>query len=100
MKLRDAPDFLAPSISEPWLRKYQVLPGRTHPEMAGMQHGGYILSATRVFDDETANSFASATRANKRRKKAGGGERSRNEEKNVEQPKENDEGSKEVEPAA
>ena len=77
--LRSSPDFLAPSISEPWLRKYQVLPGRTHPEMAGMQHGGFILAATRVFDDAEASSFASGRRAAKRRKmenkKVEGGEK-------------------------
>lgn len=35
-------------ISEPWLREYQVLPSRTHPNMQMNAFGGYILSGTRV----------------------------------------------------
>lgn len=57
--MRPIRDFLSPSIVEPWLRKYQVLPGRTHPEMQGMGHGGYLLISTRVFDDPSANSSVS-----------------------------------------
>lgn len=67
-RLRNHPEFLAPNISEPSLRKYQVLPGRTHPEMNGMPHGGYILSTTRVIDDAQANSVQSFKRAIKKRK--------------------------------
>lgn len=33
------------SLHEPWLRKHQVLPGRTHPTMTtGAGAGGYVLS--------------------------------------------------------
>jgi tRNA (adenine-N(1)-)-methyltransferase non-catalytic subunit len=67
-RLRNHPSFLAPSISEPSLRKYQVLPGRTHPEMNGLPHGGYILQVTRVFDLIGANSVASGKKAHKKRK--------------------------------
>jgi len=42
---------LNPTIIEPWLRQYQVLPGRTHPEMNGTAHGGYIMHATRILDE-------------------------------------------------
>ena len=50
-------DYLAPTLTEPTLRKYQVLPGRMHPEMNGLPASGYILSATRVLaDDEPAPS--------------------------------------------
>ncbi|XP_052202415.1 uncharacterized protein LOC127808093 isoform X2 [Diospyros lotus] len=35
-------------ISEPWLREYQVLPSRTHPQMQMSAFGGYILSGTRI----------------------------------------------------
>ena len=52
----DMPDILNPTILEPWMRQYQVLPGRMHPEMNGIGHGGYILHATRVFDEPSANS--------------------------------------------
>lgn len=46
--LRTSPDFIHVTISEPWLRRYQVLPGRTHPEMNGTLGGGFMLSAIRV----------------------------------------------------
>ncbi|KAM0788425.1 hypothetical protein ACM66B_001561 [Microbotryomycetes sp. NB124-2] len=64
-KMRHHREFLAPSMTEPWLRRYQVLPGRTHPEMNGMQHGGFLLSAIRVFDNVNVES---ATSRVKRRK--------------------------------
>ncbi|KDE04895.1 hypothetical protein MVLG_04653 [Microbotryum lychnidis-dioicae p1A1 Lamole] len=54
--LRTSPHFLSPTLSEPWLRKYQVLPGRCHPEMNGLGHGGFLLTTTRVFDNPEANS--------------------------------------------
>lgn len=43
-------DFIQITISEPWLRKYQVLIGRTHPEMSGTHNGGFIFSAIKVFN--------------------------------------------------
>ncbi|GAV98795.1 Gcd10p-domain-containing protein [Lentinula edodes] len=55
-KLRNAPGFLGPSLTEGWLRKYQVLPGRTHPTMNSSGSGGYILHVIKVYDDPTANS--------------------------------------------
>ncbi|XP_028099982.1 tRNA (adenine(58)-N(1))-methyltransferase non-catalytic subunit TRM6-like [Camellia sinensis] len=39
-------------ISEPWLREYQVLPSRTHPQMQMSSFGGYILSGTRICSDD------------------------------------------------
>jgi tRNA (adenine-N(1)-)-methyltransferase non-catalytic subunit len=41
-------EFIQITISEPWLRAYQVLVGRTHPEMNGTHHGGFIFSAIKV----------------------------------------------------
>ncbi|OAV86667.1 hypothetical protein, variant [Puccinia triticina 1-1 BBBD Race 1] len=41
-------EFIQITISEPWLRVYQVLVGRTHPEMNGTHHGGFIFSAIKV----------------------------------------------------
>lgn len=35
-------------LTEPWLREYQVLPGRTHPCMQTNGFGGYILSGTKL----------------------------------------------------
>ena len=37
-------------LVEPWLREYQVLPQRTHPNMNMSGTGGYMLSATYVGD--------------------------------------------------
>lgn len=45
------------SITEPWLRKYQVLPGRTHPEMMTSATAGFILHATRVFTEHEAQEY-------------------------------------------
>ncbi|KAI9462425.1 Gcd10p-domain-containing protein [Lactarius psammicola] len=47
--LRFDPQYLAPSISESWLRRYQVLPGRTHPVMTTSGGGGYLLHATKMY---------------------------------------------------
>jgi len=55
-KLRAKQEYLGPSITESWLRQYQVLPGRTHPMMNTTGSGGYLLTAIKVFDDETASS--------------------------------------------
>ncbi|KAJ1735355.1 tRNA (adenine(58)-N(1))-methyltransferase non-catalytic subunit trm6 [Coemansia biformis] len=46
--LRGSPDFLNVQLSEGWLREYQVLPGRTHPQMSTSGGGGFILSAIRL----------------------------------------------------
>ncbi|KAG0300847.1 tRNA (adenine(58)-N(1))-methyltransferase non-catalytic subunit trm6 [Dissophora globulifera] len=48
--MRRCPDLLAPQVTESWLRKSQVLPGRTHPEMSTWGSGGSLLTATRVID--------------------------------------------------
>lgn len=49
--MRQIPRYLAPSITEGWLRRYQVLPGRTHPTMNTSGSGGFLLHAIKVFDD-------------------------------------------------
>ncbi|KAG0195655.1 tRNA (adenine(58)-N(1))-methyltransferase non-catalytic subunit trm6 [Mortierella sp. GBA30] len=48
--MRRRPDLLAPQLTESWLRKSQVLPGRTHPEMSTWGTGGSLLTATKVID--------------------------------------------------
>lgn len=48
-KLKDRPDFLGPTISEGFLRRYQVLPGRTHPTMNTSGTGGFILHTIKVY---------------------------------------------------
>lgn len=53
-KLRGDEEFINISVTEPWLRKYQVLPGRTHPEMTTSSTAGFILHALRVFGEVQA----------------------------------------------
>jgi len=47
--MRLIPGYLAPSITESWLRRYQVLPGRMHPMMNASGSGGFILHAIKVY---------------------------------------------------
>ncbi|GAA5985034.1 hypothetical protein JCM5350_003320 [Sporobolomyces pararoseus] len=62
MSLRANPLILQPTIHEPFLRCYQVLPGRTHPEMAGLTTGGgFLLSCIRVIDQGGVNSVRTGT---------------------------------------
>ncbi|KAJ7597462.1 Gcd10p family-domain-containing protein [Mycena floridula] len=46
--LRGFPEYLCPSVTESWLRQYQVLPGRTHPMMNTSGSGGFLLHAIKV----------------------------------------------------
>ncbi|KAG2225938.1 hypothetical protein INT45_006634 [Circinella minor] len=48
--MRKSTEFLAVDITESSLRQYQVLPGRTHPEMTTSAGGGYLLSAIKIID--------------------------------------------------
>ncbi|KAI6047888.1 Gcd10p family-domain-containing protein [Pisolithus marmoratus] len=48
-RMRQIPKYLAPSITEGWLRCYQVLPGRTHPTMNTSGSGGFLLHAIKVY---------------------------------------------------
>lgn len=50
VRMREIPTYLAPSVTEAWLRRYQVLPGRTHPTMNTSGSGGFLLHAIKVFD--------------------------------------------------
>ncbi|KAJ7170183.1 Gcd10p-domain-containing protein [Mycena filopes] len=47
--LRALPGYLGPSLTEVWMRRYQVLPGRTHPTMNTSGTGGFILHAIKVY---------------------------------------------------
>jgi tRNA (adenine-N(1)-)-methyltransferase non-catalytic subunit len=52
------------TISEPFLRDHQVLPGRTHPVMTTEANsGGYILSGTHVRKNKKNNSRISDVKA-------------------------------------
>ncbi|BGP14425.1 tRNA (adenine(58)-N(1))-methyltransferase non-catalytic subunit trm6 [Rhodosporidiobolus nylandii] len=72
LPLRSHPAILVPTIHEPFLRQYQVLPGRTHPEMQGMASGGFVLTCLRVLENEAANAAAFG----RKKRKGGNGERS------------------------
>lgn len=48
--MRRSRDFINADITESFLRQYQVLPGRMHPNMNMSAGGGYLLSAIRVID--------------------------------------------------
>ncbi|RDB29668.1 tRNA (adenine(58)-N(1))-methyltransferase non-catalytic subunit TRM6 [Hypsizygus marmoreus] len=55
-QMRGDPQYLCPSVTESFLRRYQVLPGRTHPMMMTSGSGGFVLHATKVYDDPSASS--------------------------------------------
>ena len=59
-RLRAHPSFVNVSVTESWLRRYQVLPARTHPEMNTSASGGYILHAVRILDTHEARAIAEA----------------------------------------
>lgn len=48
MCLQVSKEAVALQLQESWWREYQVLPGRTHPEMMTSGTGGYVLSGIRV----------------------------------------------------
>ncbi|KAJ7161279.1 Gcd10p family-domain-containing protein [Mycena crocata] len=48
-KIRALTGYLCPSVTEVWLRRYQVLPGRTHPTMNTSGSGGFIFHAIKVY---------------------------------------------------
>jgi len=56
-KMRGAGGYLGTNITEAWKRKYQALPGRTHPMMNMSGTGGYILHAFKIFDDPDAQAI-------------------------------------------
>ncbi|OJA19138.1 hypothetical protein AZE42_02144 [Rhizopogon vesiculosus] len=75
-KLRFNPNYLAPSITESWLRRYQVLPGRTHPTMNASGSGGFLLHAIKVYDDPNASRVPSHRQSKRRKKEANEGDSS------------------------
>ncbi|KAF9650278.1 Gcd10p-domain-containing protein [Thelephora ganbajun] len=48
-KMKSAGGYLGANVTEAWKRKYQVLPGRTHPTMNMSGSGGYILHAFKMY---------------------------------------------------
>ncbi|CAO1617379.1 unnamed protein product [Parajaminaea phylloscopi] len=66
-RLRGNPEIINLSVTEPWMRRYQVLPGRTHPEMSTSATSGYLLSAIRVFTQAQAAGMAEQERERRAR---------------------------------
>ncbi|KAF8466509.1 Gcd10p-domain-containing protein [Gautieria morchelliformis] len=53
--MRGQAHFLAPNITEAWTRRYQVLPGRTHPLMTTSGSAGFLLHAIKIYNDPNAS---------------------------------------------
>ncbi|KAF8078954.1 Gcd10p family-domain-containing protein [Lyophyllum atratum] len=54
-QMRATSQYLCPTVTEPWLRRYQVLPGRTHPTMVTSGSGGFILHAIKMYVSEKSS---------------------------------------------
>jgi len=67
-KLRALPQYLGSSVTESWLRRYQVLPGRTHPVMTTSGSGGYLLHAIRIYDNPNVSAVVLKYPRSKKRK--------------------------------
>lgn len=63
-RIRANPNFINVSITEPWLRRYQVLPARTHPDMTTSASGGYILHAVRILNENSPDANLASDQAN------------------------------------
>ncbi|KAK9497391.1 hypothetical protein O3M35_004722 [Rhynocoris fuscipes] len=48
VEMKKRKDLVAIHITENWLRNYQVLPERTHPDVTMSASGGHLLTATKV----------------------------------------------------
>ncbi|PPR01928.1 hypothetical protein CVT24_001267 [Panaeolus cyanescens] len=68
-RLRQHPEYLSPSVTEAWLRRYQVLPGRTHPMMAMSGSGGFIMHTIKIYDDPNAQYALMQRRAKHKKQK-------------------------------
>ncbi|KAH7096858.1 Gcd10p-domain-containing protein [Auriculariales sp. MPI-PUGE-AT-0066] len=55
-EMRTDTSWLGAQIHQPWMRRHQALPGRTHPMMNMSGGGGFLLSATKVLDNSSATS--------------------------------------------
>jgi len=69
-KMKATSGFLGPQVSETWTRKYQVLPGRTHPMMSTSGSGGHLLQAIKIYDSVVAQSTLVQERRVQRQKAA------------------------------
>lgn len=67
-KLKEQGGTVNLRLTDTWMRHYQVLPNRTHPELLMSGGGGYLLSGTTVAVDKPAASRQSDEPAPKRQK--------------------------------
>lgn len=67
--MRRSHEFINADITESFLRQYQVLPGRMHPNMNTSAGGGYLLSAIRVIDCPFDMTLVKRDDSNRRHKK-------------------------------
>lgn len=68
--LRGRTEVVNVGVTEPWTRRWQVLPGRTHPEMMTSSTGGYLLSGTRVWGEEEVQQLMAGRSAAEKEGKA------------------------------
>ncbi|KAI9262071.1 hypothetical protein BY458DRAFT_439247, partial [Sporodiniella umbellata] len=67
--MRRSHEFINADITESFLRQYQVLPGRMHPNMNTSAGGGFLLSAIRVIDSPFDMSLVKRDDSSRRHKK-------------------------------
>lgn len=57
--MRESTLYLNPGITDCWLRQYQVLPGRSHPDMGSPGASGFLLTTTTILDRGDATPISS-----------------------------------------
>jgi len=81
-------------LTDTWFREYQVLEGRTHPNMVMSQNGGYILMGTKLCPRTGTNELDESARQEIRDKLGGWRKRCRGGKRNNENDGAGDDGSK------
>ena len=64
MAVKDTGKAILVTLSESWLREYQVLPDRSHPEVMMSGGGGYILTGIYVDNTDVERSEADQNHVN------------------------------------
>lgn len=81
-------------LTDTWMREYQILPNRTHPNMNMSQNGGFILTGVKLspshgkneIDDEIVKQFRKQVNA-RGKKRSAEGNRENNKKKNKKREK-------------
>ena len=79
-------------LSDTWFREYQVLPGRTHPNMTMSQNGGFILTGIKLDPVLGVNDMDEDERKKIRDQMGGRRGKSKSQRKNEKQSEEGDRG--------